>query len=276
MFNLNSRLVKELPEGMGFVQRGLYYADSLFETIRVFQGRIPLMARHWARLSRGLGLMGYDVPADWSGAFFEQEILRIAPGNARVRLTVWRSSGGLFNPENNTPQFLIAAQALESDGYEWLPRGIRLGFCKSVRLPLDDYSGLKTLNAARYVAAAQEAEAKGMDDMVILNASGHVCETTNSNVFWLEEDTLCTPPLTDGCVTGVMRELLLALTNGGGYVIKEKSATFADLLAADEVFLTNAVRGIRWVRECEGKVFESSRTAAVYELLVSHFSQKNS
>ncbi len=274
MFNLDSRLIKELPEGMGLVHRGLYYNDSLFETIRVFQGRIPLMTQHWARLSKGLRLMGYDVPAEWSGAFFEHEILRIAPANARARLTVWRSSGGLYNPENNTPRFLIAAQALESDGYEWLSEGIHLGQCGSVRLPVDDYSGLKTLNAARYVAAAREAEAKDLADIIILNAHGHVCETTNSNVFWVEKDALYTPPLSDGCVTGVMRELLLALTNAAGYAVREKSATFADLLTADEVFLTNAVRGIRWVRECEGKVFGCTQTAVFYDLLVGHVSPK--
>lgn len=271
MFNLNSRLVKELPEGLGLVHRGLYYNDSLFETIRVFRGRIPLMAQHWARLSKGLRLMGYDVPADWSGAFFEREILQIAPENARVRLTVWRSSGGLYGPENNAPQFLVAAQALAPDRYEWLSEGIHLGLCASVRLPVDDYSGLKTLNAARYVAAAREAEARGLADVVILNARGRVCETTNSNVFWVKNDALYTPPLSDGCVTGVMRELLLALTNAAGYAVSEKSATFADLSAADEVFLTNAVRGIRWVRACEGKVFGSARTADFYDLLVRHF-----
>lgn len=275
MFNLNSNLFKELPDGLALAQRGLYYGDGLFETIRVFEGRVPLMAYHWARLSRGLRLLGFEAPPDWSGAFFEHEIRRIAGPNARVRLTVWRSSGGLYTPENNTPQFLIAAQTLESGRYEWLSEGLRLGLCGSVRLPADQFSGLKTLHATRYVAASMEVVRRGFDDAILLNAYDRVCETTNSNVFWIKNDTLYTPPLTDGCVTGVMRELLLTLTKAAGYRVSEKSITFADLLTANEVFLTNAVRGIRWVRECEGKVYEFGQTEAVYQLLVGYFSRNS-
>ena len=265
MFNLNAQLFKELPEGLALAQRGLYYADALFESIRVFGGVIPLIERHWERLFKGMQAMRYKIPPSWSADFFMQEILRVAPPNARVRLSVWRAPGGLYLPQNNEPQFLIAVQALESGMFEWLSGGIQIGLCESVRLPVDTLSGLKTLNAARYVAAAQEAQERGWDDAILLNAYDRVCEATSSNVFWFEGDTLCTPPLADGCVTGVLRDLLLTLTAASGRTAVEKSGTFDDLLAAREVFLTNAVRGIRWVRECEGKVYENTRTRKLFE-----------
>jgi len=274
MFNLNAQLVKELPEGLALAQRGLYYGDALFEAIRVFEGKIPLMERHWARLSRGLELMRYKIPAHWSAAFFENEILKTASKNARVRLTVWRSPGGLFLPENNEPQFLIAATSLDSGVFQWEFEGLKIGLCESVRLPVDTFSGLKTLNAARYTAAAMEAHEKGWDDAVILNAYDRVCEATSSNVFWVENKTLCTPPLADGCVTGVLRELLFSLTLAAGYTVQEKPATFARLLEADEVFLTNAVRGIRWVREIEGAVFKNNKTRELHETMVGYFQEK--
>ncbi len=274
MFNLNKRLVKELPDGLALVQRGLYYGDSLFETIRVFEGRIPLMPMHGARLFRGLQVMGYHIPADWSAGFFESEILRIAPENARIRLTIWRSPGGWYAPENDVPHFLLSAEELNTGGYEWFSEGIQLGLCESVRLPVDAFSGLKTLNAPRYVAAAREARLKGWDDAILLNSRDHICEATSSNLFWVTGDALFTPPLTDGCVTGVMRELLLALTKAAGYEVIEKSATFADLSTAEEVFLTNAVRGVRWVRNCEGKEFKNTKTAAIYDLLVHWIIEK--
>lgn len=274
MFNLNAQLVNELPDGLALAQRGLFYGDALFETIRVFEGKIPLMAAHWARLSNGLRAMRYSVPAQWSAAFFENEILKTAPKNARVRLTVWRSPGGLYLPENDAPQFLVTVAALESGVFEWDFNGVKIGLCESVRLPVDTLSGLKTLNAARYVAAAQEAREKGWDDAVILNTADRVCEATSSNVFWFENETLCTPPLADGCVTGVMRELLLFLTKANGYAVQEKPATFARLLSADEVFLTNAIRGIRWVREIEGTAFGFAETRKLFELMVRYFSQK--
>lgn len=270
MFNLNTQLVNELPEGLALAQRGFYYADFLFETIRVFEGKIPLMPAHWERLSRGLKMMRYQIPPAWSATFFEQEIQKIAPPNARVRLTVWRAPGGLYLPENNEPQFLIAAQALESGVFEWFSEGLHVGFCESVRLPVDTFSGLKTLNASRYVAAAQEAQERGWDDAILLNAHDRVCEATSSNVFWFEGDILCTPPLADGCVTGVLRDLLLILTKASGYLVVEKTATSDTFLGVQEVFLTNAVRGIRWVRACEGKVFENVKTRKLHERMVSH------
>ncbi|MBX2893581.1 MAG: aminotransferase class IV family protein [Saprospiraceae bacterium] len=277
MFNLNAQLIKELPEGLWLAQRGLFYADSLFETIRVFEGKIPLMAAHWERLSRGLSQMGYALPSFWSAVFFEQEILRVAPPNARVRLSVWRAPGGLYLPENNEPQFLIAVQPLESGMYEWPDEGLQVGFCQSVRLPIDAWSGWKTLNAARYVAAAQEARIRGWDDAVLLNAHERVCEATSSNIFWVERDgTLCTTPLADGCVTGVLRDLLLALTKASGLAIIEKSANCDAILEAREVFFTNAARGIRWVRTCEGTAYRHEQTRRLHELMAAHLQGKMS
>lgn len=270
MFNLNARLVNELPEGLALVQRGLFYADALFESIRVLGGRIPLLRPHWERLLRGMRLMHYQIPPHWSAEYFEKEILKSVSVNARVRLTVWRSPGGLYLPENDAPQFLITSQAMESDVFSWHDEGIRTGLCESVRLPVDSLSGVKTLNAARYVAAAREAQERGWDEGILLNASGRICEATSSNVFWFENGRLYTPPLSDGCVTGVLRDLLLALTKAAGSPICEKTAVFDDILAADEVFLTNAVRGIRWVRYCEGKVFGNAETRKLHELMVAH------
>jgi branched-chain amino acid aminotransferase len=271
MVNLNARLVKELPEGLSLAQRGLYYGDALFESIRVFGGRIPLLERHWDRLSQGMGLMGYRIPTLWSADFFRREILRVAPPDARVRLTVWRAPGGLYLPENDDPQFLITAAGLETGVFEWPSAGIQVGLCGSVRLPVDALSGLKTLNAARYVAAAKYAQERGWDDAILLNAYERVCEATSSNVFWFEDEKLCTPPLSDGCVTGVMRDLLLTLTRETGLETAEIPASFDRLMAAEEVFLSNAVRGIRPVHSCEGKVFAQAQTRRLFELMVGYF-----
>ncbi len=270
MVNLNGTLLDTLPEPLHFAQRGLWYGDGLFETIRVFGGQIPLLPQHWARLSAGLRVMRYAVPADWSAEFFQTEILRTVPANARVRLTVWRSPGGLYAPTDDTPQFLLTASALDSSQFEWPEQGVFIGLCDSVRLPVDSLAGLKAPNAPRYVAAAIEARERGWDDAVLLNGFDRVCETTSSNIAWITDGTVVTPPLSDGPVTGVLRGLLPLLTARAGLCYVEKTARFDDLLNADEVLLTNAVRGIRWVRSCEGKVFETTQTARLHQALVEH------
>lgn len=270
MINLNAQISAEWPSDMLPLQRGLYYGDALFESIRVFEGRIPLMLAHWARLSNGLRVMGYAVPAHWSADYFEKEILRVAYGNARVRLTVWRSPGGLYLPQENTPQFLIASTELSSSMFDEYVEGLSIGLCNSVRLSVDSLSGLKTLNGARYVAAAKEAYANGWDDAIILNGREQVCEATSSNVFWIADRQVFTVPQTDGPVTGVLRDLLLHLLPGAGYEVVQKSICYGELLEADEVFLTNAVRGIRWVARCEKKVFQQTYSGHFNYLLAAY------
>ncbi len=273
MIILNGENADSLPEHLLLVQRGLYYGDTLFESMRIFGGRMPLWERHWARLTEGMRLMGYEVPAHWTGQYFKEQILLAAEPNARVRLTVWRSPGGLYAPENNQPNYLITAQTLESDQFSWNQKGIRLGVCSSVRLPVDTFSGLKTLNAPRYVAAAREAHTEGWDDVVLLNMHDRISETTRSNLFWLEDSVFCTPPLSEGCVTGTLRNLLLTLIPLWGYAVQEKSATVSQMLQAEEVFLTNAVRGIQWVEHCGGIDFKHLKTSKLHKLLnqeISH------
>jgi branched-chain amino acid aminotransferase len=267
--NYNGILLDQWPAELWAVQRGLYYGDAFFESIRVVNGRIPGMEAHWERLLGGLKAMDYTIPSEWGASFWEKEILRAAgTAHARVRLTVWRAPGGYYFPENDQAQFLITAQPLESAQFEWSNEGLKAGLIKSVRLPVDAWSGYKTFNAARYVAAAKEAHFMGWDDGIILNAYERVCEATSSNVFWFEGDMLCTPPLSDGCVTGTLRKILLLLRAEKALPVQEKAATFATLLAADELLLTNAIRGIRWVREFEGKVYEHHKTKALFQDMV--------
>jgi branched-chain amino acid aminotransferase len=274
--NYNGQVLAEWPENMEAVQRGLFYGDALFESMRLYDGRIPLMGYHWERLSGGLRAMGYAIPFSWSADFFEKEIQRATWSNARVRLTVWRAPGGLWVPENDEPRFLITAKAMESAPFTWMDSGLAIGICQSVRLPVDSLSGFKTVNGARYVAAALESKAKGWDEGLVLNAFNRICEATSSNLFWFEGEELFTPPLTDGGVTGTFQKLLLLLRSEAGLPVHEKPAIFATLKEADEVFLTNAVQGIRWVRNFEGKVLNHGKTRALYEKVVGRLAPKTS
>ncbi|MBK9335681.1 MAG: aminotransferase class IV [Lewinellaceae bacterium] len=265
--NLNGQLLDQLPEALALAQRAVFYGDALFETMRVSEGRIPLLERHLVRLFAGLTALGFAVPPDWSAGFFQKEIRCTAPPNARVRLTVWRSPGGRYAPADNTPQFLITAEPLDSPYPNWLEPGLELGLCTTVRLPVDAFSNLKTLNAARYVAAAREARDKGWNDAVLLNAHDRVCEATSSNVFWWEGDRLCTVLLLEGCVAGVFRAAVLETACSAGIPVAEKTACPEVLHAANEIFLTNAARGIMPVRIFAGRNYSSSRTRHLFDLI---------
>lgn len=267
--NLNSTILSQLPPELAGAQRALFYADGLFETIRVFEGRIPFLDKHLQRLFAGLTALGFDLPDEWNARFFHEEITKIAPPNARVRLAVWRSAGGLYFPENNTPQFLITANALENAHFQWLEEGVSLGVCESVRLPVDSFSNFKTLNAARYVVAAREARMQGWDEGLLLNSAGRIAEATSSNVFWWEGEKLCTPPLAEGCVAGILRATLLELAAAQNTDFFEKPLLPDAVSHADEIFLSNAVRGIVPVRIFAGRQFGHSRSKELFRKLLA-------
>ncbi|MBC7774979.1 MAG: aminotransferase class IV family protein [Phycisphaerae bacterium] len=274
MVNLNGQLLPILPDSFALLQRATYYGDGLFETLRAFEGQVPFWPLHWERFSNGLKVLGFEVPSHWTSDYFIKEILKTSPHNARIRLTVWRSLGGLYLPTDNTPQFLVTTEPLQSGVFEGLGSGLEVCLCETVRLPVDSLSGIKILGGARYVAAAREARAKGVDDVIVLNAPGRVCEATGSNIIWLEGDIVFVPSSFDGQINGTLLKLLCTLLRAEGWEVREKPTLVDDLLGADEVLLTNAIRGIRWVRKFEGKVFGHEKSLHFNYLLVKHLKEK--
>ncbi|MFN0213417.1 MAG: aminotransferase class IV [Saprospiraceae bacterium] len=274
MVNLNGQMLPALPDSFALLQRAAFYGDGLFESLRAFKGQVPFWPLHWERLSNGLKVLGFEVPSHWTNDYFEKEILKTNPLNARIRLTVWRSPGGLYLPTDNRPQFLVTTEPLQSDGFDWLEVGLEVCLCETVRIPVDSLSGIKMLNGMRYVAAAREAHAKSVDDAILLNAQGRVCEATGSNIIWLAGSQVFVPPPFDGQINGTFQKLLCALLRAEGWEVLEKPAFVEDLLGAEELLLTNAIRGIRWVRKFEGAEYGFKLAQGFNNIMEKHLEEK--
>jgi len=245
VINFNGDLLQAMPDSMSELIRATQYGDALFETIRMFDGTIPFLEKHIARLKKGLTALSMNFPGHWDTSWFENEIKRIVSGNVRIRLMVYRKPGGLYFPENNDTGFIITASPLSGSWFEWPEQPIMAGICEKVKLPVDDFSNFKTLNASRYVQAAIEARAKGWQDGILLNQFGRICEATSSNIFWWDENgVLHSPPLSEGCVAGIMREHIFETASKNSIIVKETVAAPEILEHAAEVFFTNAIRGI--------------------------------
>ena len=102
----------------------------------------------------------------------------------------------------------------------------------------------------------------------MLNGYERVADSCIANIFYIHEGEIYTPPLTEGCVAGVMRRWLMERMPGWGFAIREKPVSMRDLAGADEIFLTNAVRVIRWVGDHSGKTYGERLTRELYELVV--------
>jgi branched-chain amino acid aminotransferase len=258
----------QVPSDLQVVHRAISYGDGLFETIRVHHGQAPLLHLHIERLMRGLTQMGFDLPSTWGVDFFDVEMSKLAPLHARVRITVWRSAGGLYLPENNQPQWLITAKDLIHPIWQWTNYPNKVGISAQVRLSMDSVSHLKAFNTPRYVIASIEAKKNDWDDIIILNSADRPCESASCNLFWWKDDICYTPPVSEGCVAGVMRHWLIKQQqqNSSWPTIIEQPATIEILHEADEVFLTNSIRGIVPVYEFDGHQKKTSQTRQLFDL----------
>lgn len=253
-FNLNGALCDTLPAPLAQFGRAYMYGDGIFESIRMFNNAVPLWSYHYTRLAQSLSKLSINLPEGFGADELLSEIHKTASGNSRIRLMVWRNTGGLYLPDRADSLFLISSTPSPDNSFPIHESGLSAGLCEKIQVPVDYYSGIKSLSAQRYVNAAIEARDRGLDDVILLNSLGSVCESSNSSIFWTEKHQYFTIP--DGCgqVHGVFQHFLRDTMHKSGISVTEKPCTFAGLLQADEILLTNAVAGIRWVRQIDGKL----------------------
>lgn len=250
--------------------RSFRYGDGCFETMRVQRGEVVLGDLHFERLLASLNLLHFDIPAHFTKAFFLRQIADLChknnlPDMARVRFTVFRADGGLYEPLNNIPSYLIQASELSSTVLELNENGLVLDIFPDARKTSDKFSSIKSNNCLPYVMGAMYGKQHGFNEVLLLNQYGRVADSTIANVFMVHHKTIYTPPLTEGGVCGVMRKHLLR--SELPFKIEEKPLTVEDLENADEIFLTNAIQGIRWVGLFRDSSYGNATAAILHEVL---------
>ena len=257
--------------------RGYRYGDGLFETIRVIRGTILLEQFHFDRLFSGLALLKFEIPVDFTREKIREEILRLCRKNdcvdlARVRLSVFRGNGGLYD-EGKFLQYIIECQALDEAVNKLNENGLVIDVYPEARKSCDAFSNLKSANFLPYSMAALFAKENKLNDCLILNTHGRIADSTIANVFIVKNEVIITPSLTEGCISGVMRRYLKERLPDLGYSLQEDAININDLEEADEVFLTNAINGMRWVRQFRDKTFTNTVTSYIYTRLFWTFFQ---
>jgi len=231
--------------------RAFLYGDALFETIRMFEGKLPFLDLHLERLLEGLRFFHYRIPKKYTSKFFQKEIKKIATGNARIRLTVFRSEGGLYTPKNSRPQFLISTSPLSSSQFNIPKKGLTVGIFEESKLICAPISNLKTCNSLPYIQAALFKKEQNLDDCILLNEKRKIAEANSSNIFLLQKNKLITPSLSEGCINGTVRKLILKIAYKEKIPLKEKAINLSELKKSKEILLTNSIQGINWVKKIE-------------------------
>lgn len=245
--------------------RSFRYGDGVFETIKVYKESIPFGTLHFERLFLSLRLLKMHFSFD--EGHLEKMIMELCKKNgcselARVRLAVYRH-------EDNSAGFIIEAFPLDAEANSFNKKGLTLDLYPYARKSMDAFANLKSANFLPYVLAGLYAKENNLDDSLVLNCDNHICDTSKANIFLVKNKEIFTPALHQGCINGVMRRFLIDELKKQHVPIHQEGLTEEDLLQADEVFLTNAIYGMRWVKSFKQKEYVHELTYTVYQQLFS-------
>jgi branched-chain amino acid aminotransferase len=271
MINLNGRLVSPDEPQLSFNNRAYKYGDGLFETLKVVNGKLFFWEDHYFRLMASMRIMRMDIPMSFTMEYLEAEILKTLDANhlltstARVRLQVDRGVGGLYLPDANSKvSFLISAEPLVSPFYVLNNGSYLVDLYKDFYMAPGLLSGLKSNNKALQVMGSIYAQENNYDNCLVLNTNKNVIEALNGNIFLVTKDRVKTPPLSDGCLKGVMRKQILEiLLEDVNLIVEEASISPFELQKADELFITNVIQGIQPVTQYRKKTFKTDLSSSL-------------
>jgi branched-chain amino acid aminotransferase len=248
--------------------RSLRYGDGLFETMKMARGNIINKEFHFERLFNGLSLLQFEIPKTFNALFLEKKIKEIAAKNqqdntARMRLMLFRGNGGIFDPKNLLPNYIIETSLLPDEN-QLNVRGLVVDVFPDARKSYDIFSNIKSNNYLPYIMAGLYAKKNQLDDCIILNSYDRICDSAISNIFIINDNNIYTPPLTEGCVAGTMRRWMLEKFDLKKYRVVEKELSINDVYNANEFFLTNATSHLRWVIKFRDKNYDNKKIKEIY------------
>jgi branched-chain amino acid aminotransferase len=251
--NFDGKLILSSDPLFNQTNRAFAYGDGLFESMHAYGTEIQLADLHFTRLFNGMKTLKMEWNDDFNPSRLTKEISHLLNRNklfkgTRVRLTIFRRNGGLYRPATNTISYIIESIPLESDFYKLNEKGLQIGVYEEIKKPINILSPYKTCNSIINVMAAIFSQKQGWDDCLITNETGQIIEGYHSNLFVIKNNFLYTPSIESGCVAGVMRQKIIEIAVRLGLKVNQKAIiTESLLLEADEILLTNAIEGMRWV-----------------------------
>ncbi len=252
--------------------RAFRFGDALFETIRVINGKPQLLKDHLGRMTKGLNILKMKTPLNIDVTYLENIIKELVEKNnlykdARVRFTVYRKEGEYYTPTDNSSNYLIEATQLEEQGYLLNLKGLTIDLFPDFKKPKNLLSSIKSANSIMFVMAGTYKKENNLDECIILNDNLHIVEAISSNIFAVKNGVLYTPPITDGCVDGVMRKRVIEIAQANKIAVYENSIMQNVLLGSDELFLTNSINGISWVVAYKQKRYFNNTSKKLIEML---------
>jgi len=208
--------------------------QGVFETLRLYDGKIFALSFHLRRL--GAGLKKLRIPFSFSYKDLEKDIHRTVClnklKNARVRVTVWR-----VRKKTHVAIVAVAYRPYAASRYK---KGFKVCF-SSVRCHFrEGYGNVKSIRYKPFLAAYERALRQGYDEVILLNKK-NIVEGSRTNIFLVKNRQLLTPALSSGCLNGITRQIIFKLAKKTGIRVREARLQPQDLEQAEEAFLTNSL-----------------------------------
>jgi branched-subunit amino acid aminotransferase/4-amino-4-deoxychorismate lyase len=257
--------------------RSYLYGDGLFESVRIMNGKPINIENHFNRLVFGAKALKMRIPTFFTAQFFEDKVIELCSISSidqggKCRISIDRALGSTYVPETNEISYFIEIYPYESNFFELNSKGLEVDIYHDQKKQNNFLANYKTKNGLLYVMTAIKAKEKQLDDMLITNEKDIIIESSNSNIFIVSNGVLYTPGLEDGCLAGTMRMQIINIAIQHGIKVYECSIMPQNLLAADEIFFTNAIRGIVWVGGYRTKRYFNSVGRKLQSYLNDHWS----
>ncbi|MEO6405739.1 MAG: aminotransferase class IV [Ferruginibacter sp.] len=266
--NFNGKILAAGTAIITAENRGLRYGDGLFETLKFATDKLVMMDEHMARLWKGMQEMKLKIPVHFTPDKLETQVHDLLKKNnfsyARIRISVNRGNGGLFDCEDKL-HYIIECWPLTSKYTKLNDNGLDLCIFKHALKICDRFSNLKHSNFLPYVMGSLYSQEQKCNDAIIFNQYNRVCDSTIANIFIIANETVITPPLSEGCIAGTIRKFLLQILPELDYKVAQEIITQEMLMEAEEVFLTNSIYNMHWVAAIGQKKYNNHISRNIFE-----------
>jgi branched-chain amino acid aminotransferase len=272
MINFNG-IITDSETNLLVNNRAFLYGDGVFESMKIVDQKILFLEDHYFRLMASMRIVRMDIPMNFTMEFLEEQILSLAKANgcsdsARVRVTLYRNEGGNYLPVQRSVSYLINCNPLENKLYSINSKSYEVDLYKDFYITKQLLSTLKTTNKILNITASIYADENGLDNCLLLNESKNVAEALQGNIFMVLNGKLITPALSEGCLNGVLRKQVLNIASKiEGLEVEEGEISPFDLQKADELFISNVIKGIQPITKYRKKEFGNTLSTKLVALL---------
>jgi branched-chain amino acid aminotransferase len=273
---INGRACTPDEARISVYDRGFLYGDSIFETVRTYNGKAFALREHLERLARSSERLFIELPLSLEAiaAEVEQGIAQAQNPESFARVMITRGSGplGLDPALAQHPQRIILVEPFEPPPPEAYRDGSGAITFRTVRAT--DHTpaaGAKVANYLTSVLAIREARKQGATEAFIIDGRGRVLEGTTSNVFLVKERRLVTAPEESGILSGITRAYLLRAAEHLGVQVSIRDIQEEELLDADELFISSTLREVLPIVHLDGRPVGSGKPGPVTRQIHAEF-----